>query len=66
MGQLRELQKCMVEVEEATNFKGYWFRISNVLSAIVYGMLCGLENMSEIYDWATANRCGRFWRSRYA
>jgi len=52
MDQLSELQKCMYEVEEASDFKGYWFRISDVLSIVVCGMLCGLENMSEIYDWA--------------
>jgi len=54
MSQLSELRKCMFEVEDASDFKGYWFRISDVLSIIVCGMLCGLENMSEIYDWAMA------------
>ena len=54
MDQLRELRKCMRDVEEASDFKGYWFRISDILSIIVCGLLCGLENMSEIYDWATA------------
>ena len=50
MDQLSELRACMIEVEEASDFKGYWFRISDILSIIVCGMLCGLENMSEIYD----------------
>jgi predicted transposase YbfD/YdcC len=54
MEQLSALQKCMYEVEAASDFKGYWFRVSDVLSIVVCGMLCGLENMSEIYDWATA------------
>jgi len=54
MDPLSELQKCMFEVEEASDFKGYWFRISDILSIIVCGMLCGLENVSEIYDWAKA------------
>jgi len=44
----------MGEVEEASDFKGYWFRISNVLSIFVCGMLCGLENASEIHDWSKA------------
>ena len=54
MGQLSELRACMYEVEEASGFKGCWSRISDILSIIVCGMLCGLENMSEIYDWAIA------------
>ena len=54
MDQLSELRKCMFEVEEASDFKGYWFRVSDILSIIVCGMLCGLENVSEIYDWAKA------------
>ena len=54
MGQLSELRACMYEVEEASDFKGYWFRISDLLLIVVCGMLCALENMSEIYDWAIA------------
>jgi hypothetical protein len=54
MDQISTLQKCMREVEEESSFKGYWFRIGDVLSIIIYGMLCGLENVSEIQDWATA------------
>jgi len=54
MKELSELRKCMGEVEEASDFKGYWFRISDVLSIIVCGMLCGLENASEIHDWSKA------------
>jgi len=54
MEQLSELQKCMIEVEEASSFKGYWFRISDILSIVVCGMLCGLETVSDIHDWSKA------------
>jgi hypothetical protein len=39
----------MHEVEEEADFKGYWFCISDILSIIVCGMLCGLRTVSEIY-----------------
>ena len=54
MNQFGELQKCMFEVEEASSFKGYWFRISDVLSIVVCGKLCGLGTVSEIHDWSKA------------
>jgi predicted transposase YbfD/YdcC len=65
MDQLSELQKCMREVEEATEYKGYWFRIGDVLSIIVCGMLCGLENVSEIQDWATAKLVRAFFLEQF-
>ena len=49
-----ELQKCMFEVEAASNFKGYWFRISDVLLISVCGLLCGLETVSDIHEWSKA------------
>jgi len=54
MDQMDELRKYMLEVEEESDFEGYWFRISDVLSIIVCGMLCGLENVSEVHEWAQA------------
>jgi predicted transposase YbfD/YdcC len=54
MDQMSELRKSMREVEEESEFKGYWFSISEVLSIIVCGMLCGLENVNDIHEWAKA------------
>ena len=54
MDQLVELRKCMFEVEEASDFKGYWFRISDVLLISVCGVLCGLETVSDIHEWSKA------------
>jgi len=54
MDQLIELRKCLFEVEEASKFKGYWFRISDILSIAVCGMLCGLETVSDIHEWSKA------------
>ena len=54
MNQFNKLQECMREVEDASDFKGYSFRIGDRLSIIVCGMLCGLENVSEIHDLAKA------------
>ena len=64
MDQMSELRKCMIEVEEASDFKEYWFRTSDILSIIVCGMLCGLENVSEIYDWAKAAPVRTFLREQ--
>jgi len=54
MKELSALQACMEEAEAASDFKGYWFCISDVLSIIVCGMLCGLQTVSDIHEWAKA------------
>ena len=44
----------MEEVDEASGFKGYWFSISEALTIVVCGMLCGLRNVSDIHEWSKA------------
>jgi len=44
----------MDEVDEASGFKGYWFSISDALIIAVCGMLCGLQNVSDVHEWSEA------------
>jgi len=41
-------------LEEGAGHDGYWYRIGDVLTILVSGMLCGLQRIDDIHDWANA------------
>lgn len=47
----KELQKQMIEVEKAHRL-GTFHRMSSVLAIMICGMLCNLQNISDIHKWA--------------
>ena len=60
MNVLKRLQETMREVEESSNHNGYWYKISDVLSIMVCGMLCNLQTIDDIYEWAKSEPTGMF------
>ena len=49
---LNELQKAMEEVETESEHKGYWYRIRDVLTILICGMLCSLQTIDDIHEWS--------------
>ena len=49
---LKELQKAMEEVESESEHKGYWYRIRDVLTILICGMLCSLQTIDDIHEWS--------------
>jgi predicted transposase YbfD/YdcC len=60
MGILDELRKEMQEIELESKHEGYWYSISNVLIVLVCGMLCGLQRIDDIHDWAKSSPTRKF------
>jgi len=54
MGILCELRNEMWLLEEGAEHDGYWYSIGDVLTILVCGMLCGLQRIDDIHDWAKA------------
>ena len=51
MDSFERLQEQMKELEKETNHKGYYYKVSDALTIMICGMLCNLQNISDIYDW---------------
>ena len=51
---LNELQKAMEEVENESEHKGYWYRIRDVLTILICGMLCSLQTIDDIHEWSVS------------
>jgi predicted transposase YbfD/YdcC len=60
MSIFEELQSAMEEVEEEASHKGYWYRIRDVLTMMVCGMLCNLQTIDDIHEWAKSKPTTEF------
>ena len=60
MNIINELQNAMREVEKGTKFRGNWFRISDVLTIVICGMLCQLTTLKKIHMWASTEPVRQF------
>ena len=56
----KRLREKMTEVEKECERKGYYFKISDALTIMICGMLCGLQNISDIYEWAKSEPTKQF------
>ena len=56
----KRLREKMTEVEKECERKGYYFKISDALTIMICGMLCGLQNISDIYEWAKSEPARQF------
>ena len=56
----KRLREKMIEVEKECEHKGYYFKISDALTIMICGMLCGLQNISDIYEWAKSEPARQF------
>ncbi len=60
MNSFKKLQEKMNEVEKESKHKGYYYKVSDVLTIMICGMLCNLQNISDIYEWAKAEPIKEF------
>lgn len=54
MSSFEKLQEKIKEIEKNSKHKGYYYKISDALTIMICGMLCNLQNISDIYEWAKA------------
>lgn len=49
-----ELQNAMIEVERDSAHRGYWYRISDILTMVICGMMCSLQTIDDIHEWSVS------------
>ena len=60
-----ELRSEMQQMEKEIDYKGYSYKISDVLTIMICGLLCNLQNISDIYDWASEDIIKEFFLERF-
>lgn len=54
MSIISKLTEAMKEVEKGAQHRGYYYKISDALTIMICGMLCNLQNISDIHEWSKA------------
>ena len=53
------------EVETVREYNGYFCSISEAISIVILGSLCGLRNTSQIHQWAESDKVAEFLKEKY-
>ena len=48
------------EVEITKEYDGYYYSISEAITIVILGSICGLKNISQIHQWAESDRIQEF------
>ena len=62
---LKELQNAMEEVEKESDHKGYWYRIRDILTILICGMLCSLQTIDDIHEWSKSSPTRKLLAKRF-
>jgi predicted transposase YbfD/YdcC len=62
---IKELQKAMEEVERESEHEGYWYRIRDVLTIMICGMLCSLQTIDDIHEWSKSTPTQKLLKKRF-
>ena len=65
MGITETLWAAMRELEDKAAHNGYWYSISEALTIMVCGMLCSLQSIDDIHEWAKAAPTGDFFYNQF-
>ncbi len=57
---MREIQAAMQELDKESAYKGYYYKISDILTILICGMLCNLQTISDIHEWSKAEPVREF------
>lgn len=55
-----ELRNAMREVEKSAEYQGYWYKISDMLTILICGMLCALQSIDDIHEWSKSAPAKQF------
>lgn len=51
---IKKITEYFKEIE--IEYDGYYYKISEVITIVILGSICGLKNLSKIHQWAVKDR----------
>ena len=46
-------------------YDGYYYKISEVITIVILGCICGLRNLQQIHQWAVKERTSEFLKEEF-
>ena len=53
------------EIETEKEYDGYYYKISDVITIVILGSICGLKNLQQIHQWAIKDRIREFLKEEF-
>ena len=53
------------EVEITKEYDGYYYKVSEAITIVILGSMCGLKNISQIHQWAENERVREFLKEKF-
>ena len=51
--------------EEYARYDGYYYRVSEAITLVILGSICGLRNTKQIWQWATNDKIREFLKEKF-
>lgn len=53
------------ELETEKEYDGYYYKISEAITIVILGSICGLKNLQQIHQWAVKDRTSEFLKEEF-
>jgi len=53
------------ELETEKEYDGYYYKISEMITIVILGSICGLKNVQQIHQWAVKDRTREFLKEEF-
>jgi predicted transposase YbfD/YdcC len=60
-----EMREYFANVETTEEHNGYYYNVGETLTIVILGSFCGLNNASQIHQWAVNQRVAEFLREQF-
>jgi len=65
IGNIRKVVEYFEKIKTNWEYNGYFCSISEAISIVVLGSICGLRNINQIHQWAESNRVSEFLKGKF-
>ena len=65
MNPIESLRQMTLKAGESSEYQGYFYSISNILTIMVCGMLSSLQCVNDVYEWSKAAPVRKFLNERF-
>ena len=55
----------MKKAAKTVSYRGYWYRLSEIIEILLLGLLCQLQTMKQIHDWANSEIAREMLREKF-
>lgn len=60
-----KIREYFEELETEKEYDGYYYKISDAVTIVILGSICGLKNVQQIHQWAVKDRTSEFLKEEF-